>query len=217
MDASASEDCDEGQHLIKCPNCPRPFKRPSGLAPHERAYHRTQQEDAPNSDKADWTGPSLQSPNKTTEACNTQQSADLATSPRTPRSASDCSAEVFPHRPSKTLKKLLLSNFMYESDWFFHLPATSSFGPALTLLLMPCCNRNARALIKSLLTIDTKSNTKKDRDPQSVRKLKETTKFRADPFKCGKQIFRPKSTVQPEFDKDTATKFFAEDYADKQR
>ena len=31
------------------------------------------------------------------------------------------------------------------------------------------------------------------------------------------QIFRPKSTVQPEFDKDTATKFFAEAYADKQR
>ena len=119
-------------------------------------------------------------------------------------------------------------------------------------------------------TTDTKSNTKKDRDPQSVRnlrkrlralrkewrrraseppsetaelraefhavhkiikrvsrqqnrinqdrrKLKETTKFRADPFKYGKQIFRPKSTVQPEFDKDTATKFFAEAYADKQR
>ena len=119
-------------------------------------------------------------------------------------------------------------------------------------------------------TTDTKSNTKKDRDPQSVRnlrkrlralrkewrrrasetpsetaelraefhavhkiikrvsrqqnrinqdrrKLKETTKFRADPFKYGKQIFRPKSTVQPEFDKDTDTKFFAEAYADKQR
>ena len=36
-------------------------------------------------------------------------------------------------------------------------------------------------------------------------------------YMYGKQIFRPKSTVQPEFDKDTATKFFAEAYADKQR
>ena len=69
LDASASEDRDEGQHLINCPDCPRTFKRPSGLASRRRAHHRTQREDAPNSGEVILIGPSLQSPNITTEAC----------------------------------------------------------------------------------------------------------------------------------------------------
>ena len=124
LDASASENRDEGQHLIKCPDCPCTFKRPSGLASHRRAHHRTQREDAPNSVEVilTSTGPSLQSPNITTEACQTQQSAGQATSPRTPHSASDCSAEIFQHRPTQNLKE--------ASAEQFHLRERLVFPPA---------------------------------------------------------------------------------------
>ena len=138
------------------------------------------------------TGPSLQSPNITTEACQTQQSAGQANSPV--HSASDCPAEIFQHRPTQNLKEASAEQFHLRERLVFPPAGNKQFwsstDSALDAVRQQECPgfdqlpplEALSQLENSILlffnddrtetpTTDTKSNTKKDRNPQSVRNL----------------------------------------------